>query len=249
MSLPAPRADFRWIHHRALNDHAHLAEGRAAIARLPALRHYFEGDVCWARDGKKRLFYFRHPDRLTDEWSAKRVLAARQAGELLFLEDLAGFADPNERYVLEIKIGPGSPFDAMDDLFDQLRATKLPRDRFVIDGYSRRLIAHLHERDPSLPLTMHMEGMIGDRAWVTAPRTDFTIRRLETLRWLSAINLRWWGSEARLRRRAALIRAKGLALQLSRLNDEARLRVAVEVGAVGGYAKSDLICAYAARMG
>ncbi|MGE0044544.1 MAG: hypothetical protein AB7J28_12190 [Hyphomonadaceae bacterium] len=249
MPLPAPSADFRWIHHRALNDQAHLKEGREAAARLPNLKHFFESDVCWAADGAKRIFYFRHPDRLTDEWSAKRVLDARKAGELIFLEDLAGFTDQNERYVLEIKIGPGSPFDAMDDLYDQLRATNLPDDRFVIDGYSRRLLMHLHARDAMLPLTMHMEDMFADRAWVTAPRTDFTIRRLEPLRWLTAINLRWWGSEARLRRRAATIARKGLAFQLSRLNDAQRLQTAIEVGAAGGYAKSDLILEYAAAMG
>lgn len=222
------------IVHKALNAAGDWADYRARCGSRPPGAILAEGDVCWAQDGARRLFYFRHPVAVFDRLSARAVLDRRAAGEVVLLDDVVEQDHPGCTYVMELKIGEGDPRDAALELAERFR-----RDlggRGWVDAFGYDLLTALKASDPTASTSIHTELIVGDRLLHWSPQPiAFGLPRIASLAAADTISVRYHLSVAQLGRSVAAIRKAGKRPIVSRIYRPDALAIASAADAEGCY--------------
>jgi hypothetical protein len=230
-------APYGYIHHRALNDFAALADGQRFVAAYPEKHQVFEGDICWNFDGGRQDFYFRHPSYVVDTLSPDVFDAMRAARAIVTLDDLLAQDSPDKNYVIELKVGRGDTRAAMRKLVETLQARC--RDRFWLDGFSLRLAQMVKDIDPSVATSLHTEHVKNGNIVIGAPEwPPFRVMPLADVRGVDAIALRKRHSDDFVTRACADIHENGFALSMSRLFTVEDYALSRKLGAIVGYPKA-----------
>ncbi len=233
---------FCFVHHRGLNTPQTLDEKQKLAAEHPAWSHAIEGDVCWDfEDGREDLYFF-HPNRLTDTLSRQDIDRKKEDGTLLTVDGLIEAADDSTRYVLELKVGRGSPEKAIGALVGKLQSGLA--ERYWLDGFSIRLLDLAKRADPAAPTSLHTRMVLGPCVLRTAPEFfPVSWRRIHSLDTIDALTLTYkyshasWLSWAGATIDSVSRHVPPKVLIMGGCATPKAFRTAAESRALGGYAK------------
>jgi hypothetical protein len=238
MSVFAKFSSYGYIHHRALNCFADLAEARVLVRDNPGRVHIYEGDICWDFTGGREDLYFRHPSLVFDTLSPEAIDKGRRKRTLVMIEDLETLKNDDAFVVVELKVGKGSTAKALEKVLAFLNR-HFP-GRFWIDGFSLTLLRLVKDIAPDTTVTLHTECVAGGHVVAAAPQWPvMKIVGLSDLTFVDGVAIRWRVGADFMRRGAEAVRGAGKTLLISRLHDLGQFRHSLEWRAAAGYIHYD----------
>lgn len=228
-------ARYAYVHHRALNDFVNLEHALHLVDQYPELNHVFEGDVCWYFGDGRQEVYFRHPSYVLDSLSLKEIDDGLNGRRLVTIADVLRLGRERKMsFIIELKVGRGDWRKAINFIVSSLDL-ELP-GRYWLDGFSLSMLSYSKDRYPHVPVTLHTECVLNSTVFVGAPEwPPFRIRKLNSLKKIDGISIRWRGSDAHMQKSAESVRSNGKVLMISRIHSVHQYLLSKKWGAYGGY--------------